>query len=61
MKIVREGDSADSDQYWYASDVRSHVKWILKRGESRIEEELVEYKPAARLILRPARTISTPK
>ena len=61
VKIVREGDSADSDQYWYAPDVRSYVKWILKRGESRIEEELVEYKPAERLIPRPARTTSSPR
>ena len=61
VKIVREGDSADSDQYWYAPQVRSYVKWILKRGETRIEEELVEYKPAERLIPRPARTTSSPK
>jgi hypothetical protein len=61
VKIVREGQSADSDQYWYAPDVRSYVKWILKRGDNRIEEELVEYKPAERLIPQPARTTSSPK
>jgi len=61
VKIVREGQSADTDQYWYAPDVRSYVKWILKRGDKRIEEELVEYKPVERLIPRPARTTSSPK
>jgi hypothetical protein len=61
LKIVREGQSVDSDQYWYAPDVRSYVKWILKRGDKRIEEELLEYKPVERLIPRPAKTTSTPK
>ena len=50
FKIVREGQSVDSDQYWYAPQVRSYVKWILKRGGKSVEEELVEYKPADRLI-----------
>ena len=59
LKIVREGQSADSDQYWYAPAVRSHAKWIFKRGEKRIEEELVEYKPVERLIPGPAKATST--
>jgi len=58
IKGVREGQSADSDQYWYAPAVRSYVKWILKRGEQRLEEELVEYKPAERLIPGPAKSTS---
>lgn len=50
FKIVREGQSVDSDQYWYAPEVRSYVKWILKRGGKSVEEQLVDYKPAERLI-----------
>ena len=59
FKIVREGQSVESDQYWYAPEVRSYVKWILTRADKTIEEELVDYKPAARLI--PANTSSTAK
>jgi hypothetical protein len=61
VKIVREAQSVDSDQYWYAPEVRSYVKWILKRGDKRVEEQLVEYKPVERLIPRPAKPTSTPK
>jgi hypothetical protein len=53
LKVVREGQSADSDQYWYAPEVRSYVKWIVRRGDKRVEEELVEFKPAERLIPAP--------
>ena len=59
LKVVREGQSADSDQYWYAPEVRSHVRWILKRGDKRVEDELVEYRPAERLIPGPAKARST--
>jgi len=61
MKIVREAPSGDSDQYWYAAEVRSYVRWILRRSDKRVEEELVEYKPADRLIPRPATPTSNPK
>ena len=61
FKIVRQGQSADSDQYWYAPEVRSYIKWILTRGEQRIEEELVEYKPVERLIPTSSKTTSIPK
>jgi len=54
LKVVREGESVNSDQYWYAPEVRTYVKWIVKRGDQRIEEELVGYKPAERLIPVPA-------
>lgn len=54
LKVVREGESVNSDQYWYAPEVRSYVKWIVKRGDQRIEEELIGYKPAERLIPVPA-------
>jgi hypothetical protein len=61
VKIVREAPSGDSDQYWYAPEVRSYVRWILKRTDKRVEEELVEYKPGERLIPRPATPKSIPK
>jgi hypothetical protein len=54
VKIVRETDSRDSDQYWYAPDVRFYVKWIGRRGDAQFEEDLREYRPAQRLIPRAA-------
>jgi hypothetical protein len=50
LKIVRESERRDSDQYWYAPDVRFYVKWIGRRGDSTFEEQLRAYHPAARLI-----------
>jgi hypothetical protein len=63
LKVVRETDSRDSDQYWYAPDVRFYVKWIGRRGEARFEEDLREYHPAQRLIPQtaPSRPPSTTK
>jgi hypothetical protein len=61
LKIVREGNSADSDQYWYARDARSYVRWIIKRGDQRLEEELVSYTAADRFIPEPAKATSTPR
>ena len=61
VKIVREGQALDSDQYWYAPEVRSYVKWILKRGDKRLEEDLVEYKPVDRLIPDRARVSPRPR
>jgi hypothetical protein len=49
-KIVRETERRDSDQYWYAPDVRFYVKWIGRRGDTQFEEQLREYHPAPRLI-----------
>ena len=50
LKIVRETERRDSDQYWYAPDVRFYVKWIGRRGDTQFEEQLREYHPAPRLI-----------
>ena len=50
FKVVRETDSRDSDQYWYVPEVRFYVKWIGRRGDMQFEEQLREYRPAARLI-----------
>ena len=54
LKVVRETDSRDSDQYWYAPEVRFYVKWVGRRGDTQFEEDLREYRPAQRLIPGPA-------
>jgi len=56
FKIVRETERRDSDQYWYAPDVRFYVKWIGRRGDTAFEEQLREYHPAPRLIPAPPST-----
>ncbi len=54
VKLVRETDNRDSDQYWYAPEVRFYVKWLGRRGDAQFEEGLREYRPAQRLIPGPA-------
>jgi hypothetical protein len=54
LKVVRETNTRDSDQYWYAPEVRFYVKWIGRRGDAQFEEALREYRPAQRLIPGPA-------
>ena len=54
VKLVRETDNRDSDQYWYAPEVRFYVKWLGRRGNAQFEEGLREYHPAQRLIPGPA-------
>jgi hypothetical protein len=56
LKIVRETDRRDSDQYWYAPEIGFYVKWIGRRGDRQFEEQLREYHPAPRLIPGPAST-----
>lgn len=48
IKIVHESDRGDRNEYWYAPDARSYIKWVSRRGQTRSEEELREYKPAPR-------------
>ena len=47
VKVVRETDGRDLDEYWYAPDVGFYVKWIGRRGEQRFEEQLREYHRAS--------------
>lgn len=54
LKVVREASSRDSDQYWFAPEVRWYVRWIGRRGEVQFEERLREYHVAPRLIPEPA-------
>lgn len=53
FKVVREAADRDSDQYWYAPEVRWYVKWIGRRGEVLFEERLREFTAAPRLIPEP--------
>ena len=48
VKLVRETNRGDSDEYWYAPDVRWYVRWLGRRGDSQFEERLREYRPASR-------------
>jgi hypothetical protein len=50
LKIVRQTDRREYDEYWYAPAVRWYVKWVGRRGEVQFEESLREYLPAPRLI-----------
>jgi hypothetical protein len=43
LKVTRTGTGGDSDQYWYAPEVRSYVRWIGRRGSVDFEERLSEY------------------
>jgi len=53
FKVVREASRLESDQYWYAPEVRWYVKWIGRRGQVQFEERLREYQAAPRLIPEP--------
>jgi hypothetical protein len=50
VKVVRETDRRDVDEYWYAPEVRFYVKWVGRRGDAQFEEQLREYRQAPRLI-----------
>jgi hypothetical protein len=48
MKVMREGERRDSDEYWYSADVRWYVRWVGRRGDVTFEERLKEYRPGRR-------------
>ncbi len=50
LKVVRETDRGDSDQYWYVPEIRFYARWIGRRGTTEFEEKLREYRAAPRLI-----------
>jgi len=50
LKVVRETDGRDFDEYWYAPAARWHVLWKGRRGNIEFEERLQSYDPAPRLI-----------
>ena len=53
LKIVREGSTPGTDEYWFAPAVRSYVRWVSRRGDLQFEETLRDYRPAPRLIREP--------
>ena len=54
IKIVRQTDRRDSDQYWYGPDVRWYVRWLGRRGDVEFEEQLKAYQPAPRITSAPS-------
>lgn len=48
MKVMREGERRDSDEYWYSPDVRWYVRWVGRRGDETFEERLKNYQPGRR-------------
>jgi len=50
VKVVRETDRRDVDEYWYVPEIRFYVKWVGRRGDAQFEEQLREYRQAPRLI-----------
>ena len=48
VKIVRDTDRRDGDEYWYVSAVRRYVRWRGRRADTQFEERLREYRPAPR-------------
>ena len=48
VKLVRQTDRRDGDEYWYAPDVRWYVRWLGRRGDNLFEERLREYRAAPR-------------
>jgi hypothetical protein len=48
LKVVHESDRGDRNEYWYAPEARSYVKWIWRRDGSSTEEQLREYRAASR-------------
>jgi len=44
VKVIRETDRKDLDQYWYAAEVGFYVKWVGRRGDAQFEEHLQEYR-----------------
>lgn len=43
LKVIREGSQDDSDEYWYAPEIRWYVRWVGRRGNVSFEERLREH------------------
>jgi hypothetical protein len=43
LKLERQGATGDSDEYWYAPEVRWYVKWLGRRGPDQFQEVLQEF------------------
>ena len=47
IKVVRETDRRDGDQYWFASEVRWYARWLGRRGDTQFEERLRDFRSTA--------------
>jgi hypothetical protein len=47
IRLMRQTDRGDADEYWYVPDVRWYARWVGRRGDSQFEERLREYRAAA--------------
>ena len=56
VKVVRETDRRDLDEYWYAPDIGFYVRWVGRRGDAQFEEQLREYHRAPRTSADPPAT-----
>ena len=57
VKVVRETDRRDVDEYWYAPEVGFYIKWVGRRGDAQFEEQLREYRQGPRLIPGPPSSV----
>jgi hypothetical protein len=48
LRIVREGQAADTDEYWYVPQIRWYVRWVGRRADLSFEERLQSYDPVPR-------------
>lgn len=48
LKVRRDGERGDFDEYWYAPEVRWYVRWIGRRADVQFEERLRSYDSAPR-------------
>ena len=50
VKLVRQTNKRDFDEYWYVPDVRWYVKWHGRRADAEFDESLQSYAFAPRLV-----------
>jgi hypothetical protein len=50
VKLVRQTNKRDFDEYWYVPEVRWYVKWHGRRAEAEFDETLQSYTFAPRLV-----------
>jgi hypothetical protein len=48
LRILREGQGSETDEYWYAPEVRWYVRWVGRRADLSFEERLKSYTPVPR-------------
>lgn len=48
LRVIREGQGGETDEYWYVPEVRWYARWVGRRAELTFEERLKSYDPAPR-------------